>query len=236
MTNESTVPLDNSAQTHSVQPEIYGKEDLDRARQEASDKAYRVGYAKARDELSPKVDPMNQPQGDTAMNAVHNQMQASMTPEMQQKIAKDAAAELLKMHQQSEAQKAVSELDMELAKNKDKYPDMENVLQGANFNLYPHAIGLMADPSIPNRADLAYHLAQNPSKKVYLNDLVARGDMTNAIKETRRVADSLMQNDVASTSPQTREPLSQLTPSTGNVSSGGPNSISDYKSRFKGKF
>lgn len=241
MTNEVSAPVENSPQ-QPVMPEIYTKSDIDRIRQETANNSFKAGYGKAKQELA-EAPAQSMPQ--QPGNAVPQQVAPpAMTPEMQAMIDQRAAEQVQQhlLHQQQLAdqqnkarlaQQGIAKLDAQFAANKDKYgPDLMDKLKNANFGQFEHAVGLATDDAIPNGDAVIMHLAENPLKKAQLNDL-AKVDPAGAIIEARRLAESLRQNDIASNLPNTREPLSQLTPSSVGVSKGGTREIADYKNEFR---
>lgn len=245
MTNEVSAPVEQVQAPQAAPVPIFTQADMEKVRQDTARQSFQAGYGKAQKEMTPatpvqSIDPnqgMYAPQNQ-AMQQPQMQQQAvqpQATPEMQAMIAQQLQAHLAQQQQMMEqqqqqrvAQEGAARLDAQLMQNKDKYPDMDNLLANAKFDKFRNVVGLASDNSIPNGADVIYHLAQNPIKKAQLHDL-ANTDLMGAITETRRLAQSLQTNEAASNLPNTREPLSQLTPSSPGVSSGAPLSLAEKK-------
>jgi len=237
MTNEVNVALENSPAAQQATPEIYTKADIDRIRQEISEKSFKAGYGKAKEESESAMRtqvPAQQPVVQPMQPPVQQQAQPMDMPNIDHLVEQKLNAHLQALQQQELAKQAVNRLDTQFLANKDKYPDLENVLKGAQFDKFRNVVALAADDAIPNGSDVAWHLAQNPLKMAALDHL-ATVNAQGAILETRRLAESLRQNEAASQMPQVREPLSQLKPSTGNVSGNAPKTAADYKNMYRGR-
>lgn len=100
-----------------------------------------------------------------------------------------------------------------------RYEDFAEVVKSVNFN-DPKAQGLVACLNeYDNAGDMMYRLASEPQKLYQLSNMVF--DQPNlAMRELKRLSDSVQQNETAKNQPRANAPLSQLKTSN-NVGSGG---------------
>ncbi len=116
----------------------------------------------------------------------------------------------------------------QMSSGKDKYSDFdETVSKLGELKNYPHIVQLATDEGIAG--DIMYELAKNPGKVAtitslsYINPELAKQEM-------RKLAESIRHNVESANTPNAKEPLSQVKPSTVGTDNGS-NTISDLRKK-----
>lgn len=139
----------------------------------------------------------------------------SVSPEQVQKmIAEHAQQQAQQYHAHSIANEFLSKLEA----GKEKYPDFNEKMDSLELSTIPQVVQLAN--SVDNTADVMYELANNPNKLVTLLNLTNFGNGKLAYLETRKLSDSIKQNQTALQQPIPPEPLSPLKPSNVGTDNG----------------
>lgn len=134
----------------------------------------------------------------------------------QQQWAQKAAEDAANQH----AMKTINDINMKVNDAKTRYPDFDNVVNLKHFQQMPEVLHYVN--TVDNSGDVIYDLFKNPSKiggiRMLPSDL--------ATQEIMKLSNSIKQNQLASNSPVTPEPLSQIKPSTIGLGNGSEKNAS----------
>lgn len=129
-----------------------------------------------------------------------------------------------KAGQKAVAQKVMNDFTTKMASGYEKYPDFKDKMQ--EFGLAEFTDIVQMATNTENTADVMYELANNPGKLGSILALSGRSQR-KAMEAIQELSKSIKDNESAKTSMKSREPLSQIKPSTTAVGNGDPG-IQDY--------
>ena len=140
-------------------------------------------------------------------------------------------AEYQAQSEQAQAQKIVQNFYDKIAPGKEKYEDFEKVTGDLALQDYPNVVQLLAEHA-DNAPDVLYELAKDRGK---LMDFQIKCEKfpRDAVREFKRLAESIKANEQAVKTRTPNEPLSQLRPSNVSTAS-GPLTMADLKRKYKG--
>lgn len=155
-----------------------------------------------------------------------------------QKMIDEAAArhvdkireEAVLSHQHDQAQRIVQNFQRKTLMGREKFQDFDTVTGDIEMGHFPKVVELLAD-HVENADEVYYELGKDLLKLSGLQRL-AENSMPAAIKEIKRLAHSLKENDEAKRYRQPNEPLSQVRPSTAGTDAGAM-SVSDYRKKYR---
>lgn len=184
----------------------------------AKQKMYEKGKQDALAELSqqnPVVQPQQQvanPQDD--IRKIAQEEFAKQQQEWQKQI-------MAEQHKQ-QANQAAQQIMMKFNEAKTRLPDFDKVVDMNTAIQMPDILGLANQ--VDNTADVMYDLMQNPGKIAQIRGVPE----PLARLQIQRLSDSIKQNQMAASQPNTPEPLDQVKPS--NIGLGnGKQSVSDLR-------
>ncbi len=155
-----------------------------------------------------------QPQSLGGMPSLSAEQVKQMIADHLQKQAEDAHQQV----QQQHAHSIANEFLGKIATGKDKYPDFDETIDALELATIPQVVQLAN--SFDNTADIVYELGKNPNKVANLLGLSQLGNGKLAYLETKKLSDSIKQNQGALQRPVPPEPLSQLKPSNVGTDNG----------------
>jgi hypothetical protein len=129
------------------------------------------------------------------------------------------------------AQRVVDAYKNKIAAGKDKYQDFDSVVNDVDMREFTNVVQLLAE-HVDNSADVLYHLAQRPADLDKFDEMYARRPQY-AIKEMKRLSESIKANEAANQVKIPNAPLSQQRPSNTGTDSGAL-SLRDLKAKYKG--
>lgn len=135
--------------------------------------------------------------------------------------------------QRSEAERAsnlVSSFYTKIAAGKEKYQDFDSVTGDVDLVRFPNVVQLLAG-YVDNADDVYYELGKDRIKMANL-DFLADKSPNDAIKQIRRLSESIKQNQEAAKVKMPNAPLSTMRPSNTGTDNGAM-SVSDYRKRYK---
>lgn len=194
----------------------------------AKQRGYEKGYQQALSELQQKQAP--QQMGGIAQ--AQPQMNGFNDENRMRQIAADEHAKAYQAMQQQAIQQAqhaegtriLNELGAKFNETKSRIPDFDNVVKISDFHQMPEVLHYAN--MVDNSGDVMYDLAQNPSKMAALRSLPPQF----AVKEVKRLSDSIKQNQTALTQPQAPAPLGQVnTSNIGVDTSGKPKGAAEWR-------
>ena len=146
----------------------------------------------------------------------------------QEEIAKQAQEWQKKAQEEAANQQAariINEVNAKVTDAKTRYPDFDKVVDMRLFQQMPDVLHLAS--TVDNSGDVIYDLFKNPGKFAQLRAVPP----VLAQMQVRQLSDSIKQNQLASSTPVTPEPLSQIKPSTIGLDNGSKRnaSISDLR-------
>lgn len=158
-----------------------------------------------------------------------NRMIEEATAKHIEKVREDAYMS----HQRETAQRIVENFKNKTLVGKEKYADFDTVTGDINdiMGSFPRVVELLAE-HVENADDVYYEFGKDALKMAALQNL-ADASMPAAIKEIKRFAKSLKDNDDAKRIRQPNEPLSQLRPSNNTGTDAGAMSVSDYRKKYR---
>jgi hypothetical protein len=152
--------------------------------------------------------------------------QGALSEEQVRQMMRDEAQKInAQQAQMLEAQRIVGEFAGKMDLGKDVYEDFEDTVKQLDLRTIPEIVQLAN--SVGNTADIMYDLGKNPYKIANLKVLMQTSPHL-ARAEMNRLSQSISTNKQAVSQVSTREPLSQMKPSTGSVDS-GPMTLKDMK-------
>ena len=164
---------------------------------------------------------------------------SNMLPESE--IRRLAAEEAQRLHEsligeyrsknEAEAARAIVEkFYTKVNAGKEKYTDFDDVTGDMELKQFPNVVQLLAE-HIENSGDVLYELGRNRLKLAQLEALSERSPR-DAIREAKRLADSIRENEKAASIKSPNAPLSQQRPSNVSTES-GVLSVADYRAMHK---
>jgi hypothetical protein len=125
-------------------------------------------------------------------------------------------------------QQIANDFNSKLSSGKDRYSDFDEKVAPLLEDLHnmPHLV-LLAN-GMDNTADVMYDLATNPHKVANLLTLADKSTRLAQL-QMQQLSNSIKTNQAASKQPSSREPLSQIKPSTVGIDNGSPKSVKDFK-------
>lgn len=217
--------LDNAVETGAIPPgineeaaeKLIPQSTVDKAVKHAKNLAYEQGkketlmqlQAQQQEQQQPVNAPVN-PQGSQNLGGMQ-----SLTPDQVQKMIDTHAQQ---QAQQYHAHSIANEFLAKLSTGKDKYPDFDETIDALELSTIPEVVQLAN--TVDNTADVMYELGKNPHKVASLLTLTRYGNGKLAYLETKKLSDSIKQNQTALQQPLPPEPLSQLKPSNVGTDNG----------------
>jgi hypothetical protein len=138
-----------------------------------------------------------------------------VSPEQVQKMIADHAQQ---QAQQYHAHNIANEFLGKLDQGKEKYPDFDEKMDSLELQTIPEVVQLAN--GFDNTSEIMYELANNPHKVASLLTLTRYGNGKLAYLETKKLSDSIKQNQTALQQPVPPEPLSPLKPSNVGTDNG----------------
>lgn len=140
--------------------------------------------------------------------------------------------------QDERAQRVVANFWSKTSQGKEKYSDFDAVTGDVPLEIFPNVVQLIAE-EIDNADDVYYNLSQDLTKMSEIENL-AEKEMskgrppTAALKQIKRLANSLKENEDAKRLKIPNEPLSQMRPSMNTgTDAGRAMSVTDYRKKYK---
>lgn len=191
--------------------------------QSAVDKAVKhakhLAYEQGKKEALIALQSQNQ---DTPKNVIENN-QAIQSLGGMPALSAEQVKKMIVEHSEQQAQHyhahhIANEFLGKISTGKDKYPDFDETIDALELSTIPEVVQLAN--SFDNTADVMYELGKNPHKVASLLALSRLGNGKLAYLETKKLSDSIKQNQNALQQPTAPEPLSQLKPSQVGLDNG----------------
>ncbi len=200
---------------------------VSRAKEEARERGRREALEELQRQQSANTNAQTQSQH-SSMGGMQNLSQDEirrLVAEETQKFSQQQQHETQQKLVQQQIQETVNSFAEKILANKDKYPDLEQKLVDLGIDKFPKLFHLTN--STENTVDIWNELADNPLKADQLERLAERSPHV-AIREMKKLSDSIKQNQAAMNQRKVNEPLSQIRPSTTSTDNGSL-TISDLK-------
>lgn len=173
-------------------------------------------------------------------NQTTQQPQQGMSEERYRQVAAEEAqrirdqerSEYQTRSETENAQRIVKNFYDKMAAGKEKYDDFEKVTGDVELQRFPNTVHMLAE-MVDNPHDVLYELSKNRAKLAQL-ELTAREFPQEAIHDLRRLADSIKNNEAASSRRTPNAPLSQQRPTNVGTDAGGTLTMRDLKSKYRG--
>ena len=133
--------------------------------------------------------------------------------------------EIMRMQTEAWANKTAGEFVQKIEGAKDRYPDIEQVVDKLNLRANAHIVPWAN--TLDNAADVIYELGKNPAKYANVLMLANSGAPALAIQAMRELSESIKQNEQAKKEAPVAKPINQLNPSIHGVDSGSDKTISN---------
>lgn len=221
ISQEASVPNQASVETQAQKliSQDHANALIGKARQEGREK----GRQEAMSELStptlaqqPSHNLQSQPMASTQPHEDARRIFQEEFAKQQQQWAQKATEEAANQH----AMKIINDVNMKVNDAKTRYSDFDNVVNLKHFQHMPEVLDYVN--TVDNSGDVIYDLFKNPSKMGAIRMLPR--DLAN--QEIMKLSNSIKQNQLASNSPVTPEPLSQIKPSTTGLGNGSEKNAS----------
>ena len=196
-----------------------------RAKQDAASRAVEQ-YKRSQESQQPSHD--RQPQHQVMSEERYRQVAA----EEAQRIRDQERAEYQTRSETDNAQRIVKNFYDKMVAGKEKYEDFDKVTGDVELQRFPNTVHMLAE-MVDNPHDVLYELRKNRAKLAQI-ELTAREFPQEAVHDLRRLADSIKNNEAASSRRTPNAPLSQQRPSNVGTDS-GKNALSmrDLKSKYR---
>lgn len=122
-----------------------------------------------------------------------------------------------------QANQAAQQIMMKFNEAKTRIPDFDKVVDMNTAIQMPDVLGLANQ--VDNTADVMYDLMQNPGKIAQIRGVPE----PLARLQIKRLSDSIKQNQMAASQPNTPEPLDQVKPSNIGLGNGSKQSVSEMR-------
>ena len=133
--------------------------------------------------------------------------------------------------QDEEAQRIVRDFSSKLDSGRGKYSDFDEMVGDIDYQYFPNIVQMIAR-DLDNADDVLYELGKNRTKMASLEYLAERSPR-DALREAKRLAKSIKENQEAEKSLRPREPLSQVKSSSASVDSGDRLSFKDLRNKYR---
>lgn len=197
----------------------------------AKQRGYEKGYQQALSELQQKQAPQQMggiAQAQQQMNPIGDENRMRQIAADEHAKAYQSMQQLaIQQAQHAEGTRILNELGAKFNEAKSRIPDFDNVVKINDFHKMPEVLHYAN--MVDNSGDVMYDLAQNPSKIATIRSL-SESSPQFALKEVKKLSDSIKQNQNALTQPQAPAPLGQV--STSNIgvdTSGKPNTAAGWR-------
>lgn len=220
----SSAPMETSTPSEKSLPQSQVNELVGRAKHEAIE-SYKRQQANS--------------QGQAAPSNYRNENAESMSESNYRKIAAEEAQRLRDQwvsdansrSEQDNAQRIVQTFWDKMAAGKDSYEDFDKVTSDIEYARFPNVVQLLAE-HIDNSHDVLYELGKDRLKMAQLEQL-SQMSPKDALVHTRRLAESIKENQAANRMKYPNAPLSQQRPSTSGTESGGALSFAQLKAKYR---
>lgn len=226
----TSAPVSNQASESSAPSgKVFNQSEVNeiagRVRQEANAKLEEY----KRSQQSSQTSQDRQPQHQSMSEERYRQVAA----EEAQRIRDQERSEWQTRSETENAQRIVKNFYDKMAAGKEKYEDFDKVTGDVELQRFPNTVHMLAE-MVDNPHDVLYELSKNRAKLAQL-ELTAREFPQEAIHDLRRLADSIKNNETASSRRTPNAPLSQQRPSNVGTDAGN-NALSmrDLKSKYRG--
>lgn len=144
--------------------------------------------------------------------------------------------EALNKSQEEMAQRVVQNFWAKTQSGKEKYQDFETVTRDIPLGIFPNVVQMLAE-QIENADDVLYDMGKSLTKMAAIETLANQEiksglSPASALRELKRLANSLKENNEAKNIRVPNEPLNQMRPSISGTDSGAM-SVSDYRKKYK---
>lgn len=220
---------DSSAPSEKMLRQSEVNDIVGRAKQDAASRAVDQ-YKRSQESQQPNYQQNQAPQQQQGMSEERYRQVAA---EEAQKIRDQERADYQTRSETDNAQRIVKNFYDKMAAGKDKYEDFEKVTGDVELQRFPNTVHMLAE-MVDNPHDVLYELSKNRAKLAQI-ELTAREFPQEAVHDLRRLADSIKNNEAATSRRTPNAPLSQQRPSNVGTDSGN-NALSmrDLKARYKG--
>jgi hypothetical protein len=155
-----------------------------------------------------------------------------MAAEEAQRIRDQERSEWQTRTETENAQRIVKNFYDKIEAGKEKYEDFEKVTGNLDLSRFPNTVHMLAE-MVDNPHDVLYELGKNRAKMAQL-EIAAREFPQEALFDLKRLADSIKNNEAASSRRTPNAPLSQQRPSNVGTDSGrNAMSMRDLKAKYK---
>jgi hypothetical protein len=156
-----------------------------------------------------------------------------LAAEEAQRLHENLLGEYKSKNEAEQARLIVEKFYTKVNSGKEKYADFDEVTGDMELKQFPNVVQMLAE-HVENSGDVLYELGRNRLKLAQLEALSERSPR-DAIREARRLADSIRDNEKADSYKQPNAPLSQQRPSNVATES-GPLSASDYRAIHRKRY
>jgi len=177
---------------------IFNREQIAVMTNSAKKQGYDEGLKDAQDSLKKEQSQAPVPNNQNSQNNQPNEQQLKQLVENEI----DNRANLI------EAQRITQELSQKIDAAKDTYSDFNEKVSALNLGNNVH-IAMWAN-SLPNTADVLYDMASNPSKFAQVITLANSGSPQLAVKELKKLSQSIEENKKAKQQEFPNEPLGEI--------------------------
>ena len=192
--------------------------------------AYRKGREEALDEFK-RQNSMPQTGSHISNSALGTDDVTRIATEAVQSQLNQISQQILVQEQQKEVNDLVQNFKTKMDSAKEKYSDFDDIVTDVDYGKIANVVK-MATTQIDNTGDIMYELAKNHPTKLVELEITAREQPGLALRELRRLSESIKVNQAAAQVKRPNEPLSQLTQSNSGVDDGSNMSVSDFRKMF----
>lgn len=155
-----------------------------------------------------------------------------MTQQSDENVRRIIQEEAWRLSNQHKADMMLSQHKQEMEAARDKYDDFDEKYATLDVTHHPELI--LWTQGLPNRADVFYDLATNPTKLANVLMLANAGYPQAAQAEFKKLSDSIRANEEAKKQPQVAAPLTQIKSTTVSMDNGEASTVSDFRKLFRG--
>lgn len=156
-----------------------------------------------------------------------------LAAEEAQRLHENLLGEYKSKSEAEQARQIVEKFYTKVNAGKDKYADFDDVTGDMELRQFPNVVQMLAE-HVDNASEVLYELGRNRLKLAQLEALSERSPK-DAVREAKRLAKSISENEKAESYKQPNAPLSQQRPSNVATES-GPLSASDYRAIHRKRY
>jgi hypothetical protein len=133
-------------------------------------------------------------------------------------------------YETEQAQKTVQNFWSKISTGKEKYQDFDTVTSDIEYARFPNVVQLLAE-HVDNADDMLYEMGKDRFKMAQLEQL-AHMSPNDAVRQAKRMSQSLKDNEAARRAKVPNAPLSQMRPSNTGTDN-GVMGVKDYRAKWK---